>query len=42
MQNYSMNTIQKNDTQVNVSALKDENSLTQEHELQQNKAQVKS
>ena len=29
-----MNAVQKNNTQVNVSALKDENSSTQKHESQ--------
>lgn len=40
-QSYSMNAIQKDDTQVSVSALKGENSSAQEHESRQNRAQVK-
>ena len=41
-QNYSTNAIQKSDTKVNVSTFKDKNSLTQKHELQRNKAQMKN
>jgi len=40
-QNYSIDAIQKDNTQVSVSTPKDENSPTQEHEPQQNRAQVK-
>lgn len=37
--NYSIDAIQKDDTQVDVSAFKDENSSAQDHESQQNEAQ---
>lgn len=41
-QNYSMNTVQKDGTQVDVSAPQGENNPAQEHRPQQNRAQVKS
>ena len=40
-QNYSMNAVQKDDTQVSVSAFKGENSPAQKHGVQQDRAQVK-
>lgn len=40
--NYSMNAVQKDETQVDVSAFEDEDISTQEHELQQNRTQTKN
>lgn len=39
--NYPIDAVQKGDTQENISAPRDENSLAQEHEPQQERAQVK-